>query len=104
MAEAGALSVGSDEALPAGLVCGLLEGKAPPVAALRHRRLTPGCLAWVQVTEALCFLHTRSRIHRDIKSDNILLGAQGEASTPRALASQGVSSGSSSGTGSSSGV
>ena len=50
-----------------------------------------------QVTEALCFLHTRSRIHRDIKSDNILLGAQGEASTPRALASQGVSSGSSSG-------
>ena len=30
-----------------------------------------------QVTQALAFLHTRSRIHRDIKSDNILLGLAG---------------------------
>lgn len=33
--------------------------------------------ALFSVTSALCFLHARSRIHRDVKAANILLEAQG---------------------------
>jgi len=57
------------EAMEGGSLCDLLNAQAleEPVIALICK----------QVTQALAFLHTRSRIHRDIKSDNVLVSLDG---------------------------
>jgi len=48
--------------------------------ALTETRFTEEAIALVsrEVLESLAFLHSRSRIHRDIKSDNVLLSPEGD--------------------------